>query len=172
MMAEAGLRRRDPQTADHVAVYNCGVGGDMVSDVLDRFEQEADARKPAAIVIAIGINDVKHDDYAGTTEGDFNHRYGRLLDLARARTEDVVAITPTNVDENRLEHEYRNSDIAVLAAAVRQCAADRDVIVVDVFGSMSPADLSPDGLHPGGAGHKKLFGLIAPVVFALPSLNP
>jgi lysophospholipase L1-like esterase len=171
-IAEAGLRRKDPRTGDHVATYNCGVGGDRVSNVLDRFEQEAHARNPAAIVIAIGINDARHDEYPGTSNDEFTRVYGELIDMALTRAEDVMAMTPTNVDENRPEHDYRNGDIAVLASAVKACAASRRVKVVDVFGSMSPADLSPDGLHPGGEGHQKLFDVIAPAVFALPSLNP
>jgi lysophospholipase L1-like esterase len=166
-LREAGFQQRDLHAGDYLAVYNCGVGGDKVSDVLARFDGEVDARQPDAIALAIGINDVSHDDYPGTSESDFTKRYTSLLDKACDRAATVVAITPTNVDEDRPEHDYRNEHIAILAGLVKDCAARRNVPVIDVFGAMTPGDLSPDGLHPGYAGHEKLFNLIKPRVFSL-----
>jgi acyl-CoA thioesterase I len=170
-LREESLRRMNPDTGEYVAVYNCGVGGDKLSDVLSRFGRETEARRPVAIAVAIGINDVKHDDYPGTAVDEFKERYGNLLERAQNCAKDVIAITPTNVDEDRPEHGYRNQDIAALAAVVNECAAAQKVTAVNVFGSMTPADLTPDGIHPGRAGHQKLFEIISPAVFALPSLQ-
>lgn len=171
---EAGCNRTDLSQSSggtFTAVYNCGISGDRLADVSARLDVEARARQPAAVVLAIGINDVPHDDYAGTTPADFRRGFVELIDRASSYADDMVIVTPTNVDESRSEHDYRNADIAELSEATEGCAREAAIEVVNVFGLMTPADLEPDGLHPGANGHEKLFRAIAPIVFALASLN-
>lgn len=74
-------------------------------------------------------------------------------------------VTPTNVDEARSEHDYRNADISALVEVIEKCAGDAGLPVVNIFGTLTPEDLHPDGLHPGADGHEKLFRTIEPVVF-------
>jgi lysophospholipase L1-like esterase len=173
-LREAGCNRADlsdPEYGEYTAVYNCGISGDKIADVLGRFDVEARFREPAAIVIAIGINDVPHNDYPGTAPADFRVSYGDLIAKAKQYATDMALVTPTNVDEARSEHEYKNADIAALVEVVEGCGNEHHLPVVNVFGHLTPEDLHPDGLHPGVDGHKKLYERIAPVVFGLPSLN-
>lgn len=173
-LREAGCNRTDlsdPDYGYYTAVYNCGISGDKLADVLARFDVEATAREPRVIVLAIGINDVPHSGYLGTSLDDFSRGYVELIAKAKAHAKDVVVVTPTNVDESRSEHDYRNADISTLVEIVEKCARDAGLPVVNVFGMLTPEDLHPDGLHPGADGHEKLFRAIEPVVFGLSALN-
>jgi len=59
-------------------------------------------------VLAIGINDVPHNDYSGTLSEDFARGYNELIAKAKNHAKDVVVVTPTNVDESRSEHDRTN----------------------------------------------------------------
>ncbi len=170
-LRQAGCEHVNPLDGDYVSVYNCGIGGDRVRDVLARFDVEAAARMPVAIVIAIGINDVPRDGGPGTAPEEFRSQFVELIRKARRFTRDIVVVTPTNVDESRSEHDYRNADIELLAREIRNVANERHLPLVETYGVLTNEDLEPDGLHPGSEGHEKLFQLIAPTVFALPTLQ-
>ena len=167
-LREAGCDRTDrsnPNYGEYIAVYNCGISGNKIADVLGRFDVEARSREPAIIVLAIGINDIPHDGYPGTPPADFQRAYEELIAKAKRYATGVVLVTPTNVDESRSEHEYKNADIAELVEVVEQCGIDHALPVVNVFGLLTSEDLHPDGLHPGPGGHQKLYERIAPVVW-------
>jgi lysophospholipase L1-like esterase len=169
------LRRRGFATqwnGDFLAVYNCGVGGDKLADLLARFEAEAMARQPDAIVLAIGINDVAHDDYPGTPDDQLSAGFDRLVGLSKGVVgPNVALLSPTNVDEDRSEHDYRNPDIDRVRQIAGETAVQLRVPFVDVFGLMNAQDLEPDGLHPGPSGHEKLYEAVRPAIFGLPILR-
>lgn len=174
-LREQGCNRvdhSDPNFDSYTGVYNCGICGDKVSDVLRRIDVEAAAREPAVIVLAIGINDVPHADYGGTTAQEFAQRYEELIGKAKQYTKDICVVTPTNVDEHNTAHDYKNADTATLVATTKRCAATYNLPVIDVFNTLAaPDDFCEDGLHPNAAGHEKLYRAIAPVVFAMPILQ-
>lgn len=169
LLALEGFDRQGPD-GSYIAVYNRGVSGDALSDVIRRFDVECDAIKPQVVVIAIGINDAAHNGRPNTEVATFTASYNALVENAYRRVEDVVLVTPTNVDERRPEHDYRNRDIEPYVAAVRSCAKQRHLPLVDVFGAMTTDDLAPDGLHPGGEGHRRLYEAVSPVVFTVQAL--
>lgn len=154
------------ESINYSSVFNLGIGGEVVSGVLRRFDVEAPARQPDVIVIAIGINDASHEGSSARPIDEFVADYEALVTKAKALVADVVLVTPTNVDESRPEHDWRNDDIAQYVEAVTRIGERFDLPVVDVFGALLPGDLAPDGIHPGSQGHQKLFDLISPVVFA------
>lgn len=175
-MFETGYERLDLSDISfgtYTAVYNCGISGDKLIDVLSRFDLEARAREPRVIVLAAGINDVPHNDYPGTPLDELRDRYDELIHKAKGHALEVLTVTPTNVDESRKEHNYRNGDIEKVVEIVENSSEAAGVQSVNVFGLMTNEDLHPDGLHPGSEGHQKLYDRIAPVVFGLSSLaNP
>lgn len=154
-----------------VEVYNCGIPGNRIGDVATRFPAEATSRQPDAIVFAIGINDVPHDGYAGTALDVFGRAYQNMVERAQRMARDVLLVTPTNVDEKRTEHNYRNADIARIVELVERVASSNSLPCINVYGSLGDADVEPDGLHPGTDGHRKLYDAIAGPVFALASLR-
>jgi lysophospholipase L1-like esterase len=166
-LREAGCNHADsldPEAGEYMAVYNCGISGDKIADLLARIDAEAQVREPSVIVLAIGINDVPHGNYSGTSSDDFETAYNELINKAKRYADVVIVVTPTNVDESRQEHDYRNGDIEHLVAVVRACADRFDLPIVDVFGSLTNEELWPDGLHPGPDGHEKLYAAIAPTI--------
>ena len=141
-------------------IYNLGIPGDKVNDLLRRFDDEVEARQPSTVVLAIGINDAPHSIYDGTPIELFRTIYGELLSRALSRTRNVVLITPTNVDESHADHGYRNADIELIVGEVRSLALDMGLKCINVFGSMTADDLKADGLHPGPNGHAKLAAAV------------
>jgi acyl-CoA thioesterase-1 len=165
-----GCRREDLLGGYH-GVYNLSIPGDRLHDLAERFEAEAGIRRPAAIVLAIGINDVPHSGFGGTPINVFEKQFTDLLRVATSIAIDVAVVTPTNVDEARSEHDYRNDDISSLVDVMNRAATLFRVPVANVFGLLDSTDLEPDGIHPGARGHQKLYEHISPVVFGLPSLR-
>jgi lysophospholipase L1-like esterase len=151
-----------------VTVHNSGIGGNRLSDVSGRIVAEASTLKPDVIVLAVGINDIPSNVYEGTDPQQFAEQFTELLKTARQHSKDVVVVTPTNVDEKRKEHQYKNADIARVRDIEIECAQKMSVPVIDAFGLMNEQDLRPDGLHPGPEGHAKLFQTIAPALFNRP----
>lgn len=168
MWFDAARRPGSTRLSDQMnysSVFNLSIGGEVVEGVLDRFDVEAPVRTPDVIVIAIGINDAAHEGSPATPIGVFTDRYERLVSKASALVPEVVLVTPTNVDESRNEHDWRNDDIERFVAVIKAIGKEAGLRTVDVFGALTPVDLAPDGIHPGSDGHRRLYELVTPVVF-------
>lgn len=154
----ARLRRHmDRNYPDGQDVYNVGVSADKVADVLRRFKVECEARNPAKIVIAIGINDSPRADYAGTDMQVFERDYRALIKLAVSQTPTVVLVGITNVlDDHVSGHGYRNETIKPYTETIRRLAAEAGLPYIDLWGVVTAEDLQLDGLHPEAAGHQKM----------------
>ncbi|MBI2635435.1 MAG: hypothetical protein HYW79_02725 [Parcubacteria group bacterium] len=143
-------------TEGEVQVYNLGVSGDKVADVLKRFEAEASARQPDVVILAIGINDSPHENYSqGTNLKEFEGLYRKLMNIAKRYSERLVMVSPTNVDDSRPDNTYRGVDR--YAGVVESLAKEDSVPFINLFGLMSKEDLEVDGLHPSATGHEKIY---------------
>jgi lysophospholipase L1-like esterase len=139
-------------------VYNYGISGDKLSDVLKRFDFEASIRPPRTVILFVGINDSPHaKNPKGTPITEFKEDYNKLLEKAKKFTEKIIIVGLTNVDEEIEEKGYKNEEIKKYDRAVREIAEERKLSFVDCFGILTKADLSVDGLHPDADGHKKIF---------------
>ncbi len=140
-----------------ISVYNNGVDGDYVGDVLKRFDTEVEARDPDAIILAIGINDTSHtSNPAGTNLEKFEESYKILLEKSEKFTGKVVIVGLTNVDENSGKHGYKNVEISRFNETVKSIAKTKNIPFIDLFGLLENDELD-DGLHPNSSGHKKIF---------------
>lgn len=155
------------RTGEWREVYNLGVAGNRVADVLARFDSEIAARPPTQIILAVGINDSKRSGIAGTSFEDFERDCCALLDRAISVSPDVLVVGLTNVDEARREHNFVNEHVAELNAVIEVLADNAGLQFVDVFGSLTSKDLEPDGLHPGPSGHQKIFEAVLPLIGSL-----
>ncbi len=144
----------DPETY----VYNCGVSGDRVSDVLKRFDLEVDARRPDKIIFSIGINDSTNiDNPGGTPIDEFKSSYKELLDKAEKITKDIVVVELNNIDEESNKFGYRNEEIKKYNEVIKEISQERNLKFADCFGVLTRDDFYNDGDHPNAAGHKKIF---------------
>ena len=147
----------DQQGNYETDIYNLGICGDKVKDVLKRFQAEAQARKPNKIILEIGINDSPHLTYLfGTKLIDFEGRFRELLEKAKKFTNDVVIVGLTNVDESNKLHGYKNEKIEKYDRKLKEIAKDKNIRFVDLFNILTVDDFE-DGLHPNARGHQKIF---------------
>jgi len=150
------LRIHFDNSDEETEIYNCGVDGDYVADVLKRFDPEAEARKPDVILLAIGINDSPHNSNPnGTDLNEFEKQYRQLLQKAKKFTEKLILIGLTNVEDEKTSG-YQNESVEKYNYVVKKIALNQNLPFVDVFGSISNDELA-DGLHPNSKGHQKIF---------------
>lgn len=141
------------------SVYNLGVYGDKVANVLARFDAEYAARKPGIVILAVGINDSPHHSHPdGTPLSEFEEDFRKLVAKAKAKTTDVIVLSPTNViNSHPRNYGYRNETIQPYTTAIHKIVEDMGVRFVDLFGVLANEDLEMDGLHPLDTGHEKIF---------------
>ena len=138
-------------------VYNFGVSGDKVKDVLKRIDIEAKSIKPDKIIFAIGINDSPHLAHLfGTKLTDFENQFRQLLEKAKKFTENIVIVGLINVAENTKLHGYSNQKIEKYNQVVEKIAQEENLLFVGQFFSLSNEDFE-DGLHPNSKAHQKIF---------------
>lgn len=161
----------DPNMGSYTAIYNCGVSGDTLADLLARIEPEAKARRPAVLVIAIGINDACYEDHPLTPLDEFERDYESLINVALGLCKEVIIVTPTNVDETNHRLYCSNDNISAIIEIIKRISKRHNIRVVDVFGLLNEDDPAGDGIHPEPSGHQKLSEAIAPIIFASPALS-
>ena len=124
---------REKLKGQGVEVVNAGVSGNKVPDLTRRLQKDVLDKKPALVVIYIGINDVWHGEKNpanGTSKADFEAGLRAIIEKITAAGGKVVICTPTVIGEkaeNTLDaklDEY--SDVS------RKIAADLKLPLVDL----------------------------------------
>ncbi len=147
------------------SVYSLGVSGDTSTALLKRMQVEAEARKPEAIIVAIGVNDARYietADHLETALPTFQENLKKILDIARSFTRDVTFLGITPVDESktmpipwRTDLYYTEKNVAMYNKALEAFCKAQGVDFLPVFDLLAKDDL-PDGLHPNPVGHAKI----------------
>jgi len=152
-----------------VLTYNLGVCGETSEDLVKRFKNEAVIRKPDLIVFAIGANDVKHQKNIEVPFKLFEKNINFLVTQAKEITDKIVFLGVTPVDEkfttprDKPPYNFReNKDIDRLNKILKEICLEEKLVFVLVEGML--VDDLDDGLHPNTNGHKKIFGIVRPVV--------
>ncbi|NNG39273.1 G-D-S-L family lipolytic protein [Flexivirga sp. ID2601S] len=150
---------RTPHAGVDLASYNLGVRGQSSTDVLGRWQQEAELRwahpvNERRLVIGFGLNDIAQ----GMTTARSRLNLANILDDASSAAISTYVVGPApTVDPET------NDRLQVLVDAQADVCSRRGVTYVDCFRPLLGhdqwhADLaSGDGIHPGQAG----YGLIA-----------
>jgi lysophospholipase L1-like esterase len=163
-LAAAHLQAR--LAAPDIQIFNRGIGGNRVCDLLGRVNEDLLDLKPTVVSILIGINDVwrrydRNDPTdAKSFEGDYRAVLEKIAEKLKAR---VVLLEPfvLHVPEDRFAwREDLNPKIDV----VRKLAVEFGAELLPLDGlfaqaaAQAPAGYwAADGVHPTPAGH----GLIA-----------
>lgn len=141
-----------------IYIYNCGISGDKLKDLLKRFESEVVSRKPDKIIFSIGINDTtNNDNLGGTPIDEFESSYKELLNKAQKLTKDSLILGLNNIDQKRNKFDYKNKEIQKYNEIIRKVSQQRDLKFVDCFGILAEDHFSEDGDHPNSVGHKRIF---------------
>jgi lysophospholipase L1-like esterase len=144
-------------------IFNRGIGGNRVTDLLGRFDADLLALKPTVVSIMIGINDTwrAFDSNDPTTTASFEENYRKILTRIRNELKArVVLLEPFVLHVPADRHEWR-ADLNPRIDAVRRLAIEfgTDLIPLDgIFAqaaTQAPAEFwAGDGVHPSIAGHQ------------------
>ncbi|EXG82713.1 SGNH/GDSL hydrolase family protein [Cryptosporangium arvum] len=150
--------------ADGPTLVNLSVSGDTTADVIERFDL-LQAAEPSRVLLMLGTNDARAHGRAGgyrmatTAETGRNLRALRHL-ITRDLGADVTMITPTAVDQARVDATFADAPVHWSASAVAEIAAavrDTDPGAVDLHEATrtaAPGHLQDDGVHPTVAGQR------------------
>jgi lysophospholipase L1-like esterase len=142
-------------------IFNRGISGNRVCDLLARVEADLLALKPTVVSILIGINDVwrRYDSNSLTEAKAFERDYRTLLGKIATIQPRVVLLEPflLHVPDDR--HAWRE-DLNPKIDVVRKLAVDFGAELLPLDGLFAQAATQapaaywcPDGVHPSAAGH-------------------
>ena len=155
------LRNHINDSGQVIEVFNLGINGEKVHDILGRFVREyKEIDNPDVVLIAIGINDSPHKNYQGTALDDFRRQYESLISLSLQQANQTVLIGLTNVLENHhrnKKHGYNNKNIYEYNEIIKKLAQIHNLKFVNLWEIITKDDLQKDGLHPEANGHDKIY---------------
>jgi lysophospholipase L1-like esterase len=161
---------------DQPTIFNLGVSGDTSSDIIDRLEQEIQARiwpgEEFVFVFAFGINDSSL--YKGTPRVNidtFRSNLQKILGIAQKHSQKIAVIEITPCIEERTDptswdadYSYRNDLIDLYNKELKDITLSSDVLFIEVAKSLLEAqaqeEVMTDGVHPDTSGHEHLFRII------------
>lgn len=165
---------------DSCDVYELGIPGGSLPDLLARFDGELRARAGSAergdvyVVFSAGTNDSKwHRDTAQHlfSADDFAANVHAFIHLAKEYTDNILAVGVTPIDESKFpledgERLLSNERIRSFEQAFQRTCDDEGVTFVPIF-DQAPTDwvqacVGPDGVHPTDAGHEWIRSLVEP----------
>ncbi len=139
-------------------VLNRGVNGERSDQIRARFERDVVAAAPKAVVIIAGVNDV----YQGRP---VEHVVEQLRAMyARAAQAGIRVVAGSIIPYNTATPE-QNARMRQINAWMRE---QPGIVFVDTRAAAAAADNadrlfdSPDGLHPGAAGYRRMADAIGP----------
>jgi lysophospholipase L1-like esterase len=115
-------------------LLGAGIGGNKVYDLYLRMEEDVLSKKPDAVVIWIGVNDVWHKRTSGTgTDADkFEKFYSAIIKKLKDQKITVYLCTPAAIGE---KHDATNSldgDLNLYSVLIRKIAAANECGLVDL----------------------------------------
>ena len=167
-----------------VEVFNLGISGDTVQNIIDRIEDETEVRRSndkIYIVVAAGINDsLLIENRVAIDEYKFQEQYEKLVKTVTSISDGCLFVGLTAVDENltnplaasKTGKQYLNNRINLFEDCIKQVCNEKNVAFVPVhdmfIGQLNGRQsLLADGLHPDNAGHALLFEIIFPEIKTL-----
>jgi acyl-CoA thioesterase-1 len=161
-VAIAAARLRASLGSDELKIFNRGISGNQVSDLLGRFDSDLLDLKPTVISIMIGINEVwrRYDSNSPTTVETYEKNYRTLLTRIREKLEArIVLLEPFLLHVPSDRHTWRE-DLNPKIDAVRRLAVEFKTELLPLDGifaqaaTQAPAAYwAEDGVHPTQEGH-------------------
>lgn len=159
-----------------IFVYNLGVSGDDTNDLLRRISNECKARKPGAVIIAIGGNDSQYlidKKKLRLPLDQFSQNIDKIIEVTKKHCDKIILIGLTRVNEDKINPEYimklkryyKNKHLKVYDQEIEKQAKINSIKYISVFDEVKDKYLV-DGLHPNHEGHRLLFTKI------VNSINP
>ncbi|MBX9785497.1 MAG: SGNH/GDSL hydrolase family protein [Chitinophagaceae bacterium] len=111
-----------------------GIGGNKVYDLYLRMQKDVLEKKPDAVVIYVGVNDVWHKSLFGTgTDPDkFEKFYQAIIDKLKEANIKVIMCTPAVIGEKTDFSNPQDGDLNAYSAIIRKIAAVNKLQLVDL----------------------------------------
>ena len=141
-------------------ILNCGVRGQRTDQILKRFDWDVVENHPDILIMLGGVNDL-HQGYHIEWVKD---HLTEIYDKALAAGIKVMACTilPLDIAPDILKDRIRETN-----AWIRQNAAKKQLGFCDTYAALENPDKpgflieSPDAIHPGADGYRKMGEAIA-----------
>lgn len=146
-------------------IINKGVGGDRLSDLIQRWDIDCLNLKPDVVSIQIGINDIWHRLSANLPLTDtiiqqFKDNYTFLLKSLKERDIQIVLMEPYVLPYPEDRNEWRPY-VAKMSKIIQELAEEYDATLVQLDKELNQAGenlcyeaiTGVDGVHPTSLGH-------------------
>ena len=166
--------------SQELELINKGIGGNKVSDLLLRYNDDVLKLKPNIVFIYIGINDVWHKYDWGTGSDIDIYEMGlrKIITDIKAVGAKIILCTPTVIGENNGEFKLKNNfkdidtmeimnkDLDAFSDVVRNLSSEFNTDLLDLRKkfmeyisenndlNMSKGVLTSDGVHLNNEGNK------------------
>jgi len=150
----------------NIHIINRGISGNRISDIYNRWQEDALDLSPTVLSILAGVNDAHfaHLDNTGAAPSKYKEIYRKMLSLSREKNPDLKLILMEpftgHFDEPEKDKYFRDY-VGELSGAVHELADEFDAVFVplqDMFDlymkKADPKSLIWDGVHPTVAGHE------------------
>lgn len=159
--------------AVHGLAVNYGIGSDTTLGVLERLPVYRSMERAAAVVIAIGVNDLRRRDNNAILEN-----YKKIMAAVPADVPLLFSAVLPLDDRNKPEEGKRNERIRELNRGLEALCASEDRCIfldstpslVDDTGNLDPAHHTGDGVHLNTAGYTLWIRDLRDKLDALPAV--
>jgi len=153
---------------ENYEVIGAGIGGNKVYDLYLRMENDVLNKKPDAVVIYVGVNDVWHklSSRTGTDYDKFIGFYNALIKKIQDNGAKVILVTPAVIGEKKNGANEMDAELDKYSGAIREIAAKNNLPICDLrkifvdYNIAKNADdkekgiLTTDGVHLNAAGNQ------------------
>ncbi|WP_067840742.1 SGNH/GDSL hydrolase family protein [Amphibacillus sediminis] len=143
-------------------IINRGIGGNRVTDLVERWQEDVIAHQPDLLSISVGINDVwrqlDNPQMEQVYPDQFERLYRQLIDQTKAKTgARIVLMEPTIIEED-IQAEG-NQKLKPYVEIINKLAKEYELTIVPThqaflsyLATSSPYPLTIDGVHTNSAG--------------------
>jgi len=133
-ITKLGQLLNEKKIGDKYELIGAGISGNKVYDLYLRMEDDVLSKKPDAVVIWVGVNDVWHKRTSGTgTDADkFEKFYNAIIKKLKENNIAVLICTPAAIGEKTDFTNELDGDLNKYAAIVRSIAKSNNCPLIDL----------------------------------------
>ena len=124
----------EKKIGDKYELIGAGIGGNKAYDLYLRMEDDVLPKKPDAMVIWVGVNDVWHKRTSGTgTDADkFEKFYNAIIKKFKDNKVEVLVCTPAAIGEKTDFTNELDGDLNKYSAIIRSIAKNNNCPLIDL----------------------------------------
>jgi len=133
-ITKLGLLLNEKRIGEKYELIGAGIGGNKVYDLYLRIEDDVLSKKPDAVVIWVGVNDVWHKRTSGTgTDADkFEKFYNAIIKKLKDNKIAVFICTPAAIGEKMDFTNELDGDLNKYSVIIRNIAKNNNCPLIDL----------------------------------------